>query len=598
MAFTPQDIETLKQAKAQGKTKEQALAILAQNRSTSTVDTQSTQAEPISNKITEAVGLGGATGVFGRMANTLSAKYPNSPLSKLIGKTEGQKEVERVTGVPLEKSLETFVENPTGKEMLGATLQTAAIPLGAAITGGSSLAGQIAAGAGTGYLYDVGKDLVEGKSATETFTPGLGTITGAAAPAAIAGVSSLARGAKPIIEKTSTAITKTIPESQTVQGTKQVATDIAERVPRFLSRRSEDIAEAAAKSQKIKTSSPAVAQAIKVDLPEKYINTVTQADPATKSAYKKVLDIADETPKTVGVKKNPTIVGGELAAKQYEIIDKQRKTIGKAIGEQVKKLGLDKAKVDMRVGLSQVDDVLEQQGIKPGLDGRLTFAGKYTPAERARIQELYTLARESGDVLTPTQVRDMDVLFSKLQRETRMEGLGDIRVDVNGDNMSMFRVFRDIYANQLENLSPELRKLNSQYRNISTLIDDIEDSIIKTPNFNITKSANEAEFAKVNLRRIFGESQSSPVYEAIADEMDAISRQLGYTDAKPKDVAAFAQEIRELYPESVPRAGFAGGIKSGVIDLLTSATEAGKADVIDQRKSLRALLEATEEASQ
>jgi hypothetical protein len=76
--------------------------------------------------------------------------------------------------------------------------------------------------------------------------------------------------------------------------------------------------------------------------------------------------------------------------------------------------------------------------------------------------------------------------------------------------------------------------------------------------------------------------------------MDAISRQLGYTDAKPKDVAAFAQEIRELYPESVPRAGFSGGIKSGIVDILQSVSSAGKADASDQRKALRQLLEVIE----
>ena len=309
------------------------------------------------------------------------------------------------------------------------------------------------------------------------------------------------------------------------------------------------------------------------------------------SAYKRVLDIAETTPKTLGVEKNPSIVGGELASKQYETIEKQRKTIGNAIGEKVKQLGLEKTQANMGPAFSQVDSVLSQQGIKIGKDGKLAFAGKFTPQERTRIQELYNLSREAGDVLSPIQVRDMDQLFSKLQRESRMEGVGDIIVDVNGQNMSMFRIFRDIYSNQLENLSPELRQLNSQYRNVATLLDDIEDSIFKTPNFNITKTTDPAEFAKVNLRRIFGESQSSPAYEAVADEMDAIARQLGYADAKPKDIAKFAQEIRELYPESVPRTGFAGGIKSGLLDLVSSVTDAGKADVIDQRKALKDLLE-------
>lgn len=572
MSFSTQDIELLRRAKQEGKTKEQALAALAQNRQSTPVETETTK--PFANKVTDFLGLGGATKTFGNL------------LARQGLGTDTPKEV-----------TQKFIEKPTAGQVAGAVLQTAAIPAGFALTGGAGVAGQAAMGAGIGYAYDVGQDLIEKKSAKEVLTPGMGTVVGGVAPVVVkglaAGVGALKKPATDVVNKTGQAI----PDSTLVQGTKQKASELAERVPRFVGRVTEATQEQAAKAERIRTATPPVAQAIKVDLPEKYINTVTQADPATKAAYKRVLDIADETPKTVGVKTNPTIVGGELAGKQYEMIENQRKTIGKAIGEQVKALGLDKAQVDMRVGLSQVDDVLSQQGITIGRDGKLKFAGKYTPAERARIQELYTMARESGDVLTPTQVRDMDQLFSKLQRETRMEGLGDLRVDVNGQNMSMFRVFRDIYANQLENLSPELRKLNSQYRNIATLMDDIEDSIIKTPNFNVTKSTDPAEFAKVNLRRIFGESQSSPAYEAIADEMDTIARQLGYADAKPKDVAAFAQELRELYPESVPRTGFSGGIKSGLAEILQSVSQAGKADVEDQRKALRALLEATEQAS-
>lgn len=531
-------------------------------------------ADPFSAKFTRAIGLGGATDVFGRLLARQG-----------IG-----------TDVPKEIT-QQYVDKPTAAQTAGAVLQTAAIPAGFALTGGASVAGQAAMGAGLGYAFDVGQDLVEQKSLGQTLTPGLGTAVGAAAPVAIAGLGALRPAVSNAIDATSQMagkVAQAIPENQTVQGVTQTVSDLADRVPRFVARQQENVAEQATKRQAIQSaSSPAVANALKVDLPEKFVNTVTQADPATKAAYKKVIEMAEEVPKTVGVKNNPTIVGGELASKQYEIIENQRKAIGSAIGEQVKQLGLDKAKVDMRVGLTQIDDVLEQQGINVANNGKLTFTGKYTPAERARIQELYTLARESGDVLSPLQVRDMDQLFSKLQRETRMEGLGDLRVDVNGQNMSMFRIFRDIYANQLENLSPELRKLNSQYRNVSTLIEDIEDSIVKTPNFNVTKSTDPAEFAKVNLRRIFGESQSSPAYEAIADEMDIVSRQLGYADAKPKDVAAFAQELRELYPEITPRTGFQGGLRAGFADIAEKILGAGKASEVDQREALKKLLEDT-----
>jgi hypothetical protein len=528
--------------------------------------------DPLSNRFTEMMGLGGATDVLGR----LMARHEMG--------TDVSKEV-----------TQEFVEKPTKKEIAGAIAQTGSVLGGVAISGGASLPGQIAAGLLGGYAYDVGQDLLEGKGAVETATPGLGTLVGGLVPVGIrglqAGVGALKAPASKALSATGKTISNVLPESQTIQGVKQTATDITERVPRFITRQKENIAEKAIKAQAIKkASTPAVAKALKSELPEKFINTATQADEPTKAAYRKVIEMAEEVPSSVGVKRNPTIVGGELSGEQYDIIDKQRQKIGEAIGEQVKVLGLNNAKVDMRVGLAQVDDVLKQQGIKVGGEGKLVFTGKYTPAERSRIQELYTMAHEADEVLTPVQIRDMDQLFSKLQRETRMEGIGDLRVDVNGENTSMFRVFRDIYANQLENLSPELRKLNTQYRNLITLTDDIEDSIIKTPNFNVTKTTDPAEFAKVNLRRIFGEAQSSPAYEAIADEMDTIARQLGYTGAKPKEVAAFAQELRELYPEITPRTGFSGGIKAGIGDIIEKVLSAGEVSPKDKQNALKMLL--------
>lgn len=384
--------------------------------------------------------------------------------------------------------------------------------------------------------------------------------------------------------------------SPKVNGIIQTGKELLERVPRFFGRVQEGVTEAGIRAEKIRTATPEIAQALKVNLPEKYINTIEQADDVTKQAYKRVLDIAEETPKTVGVKTNPTIVGGELAGKQYETIDKQRRLVGSQIGEQIEKLGKSKVTANMGASFKQIDDVLSQNGIKVGLDGKLSFVGKFTPAERARIQELYTLSREAGETLTAKQVRDMDNLFSKLQRETRMEGIGDLRVSANGQDMSLFRIFRDVYSNQLENIAPEIKALNREYRNLITLTDDIEDSIIKTPNFNITKATDPAEFAKVNLRRIFGESQSSPAYEAIADEMDTIARQLGYADAKPKDVAAFAQEIRELFPTSIPRTGFTGGIRAGISDIIEKVSEVGAPNVKDQQKALRALLDSLKKA--
>lgn len=584
MAFTEQEIAALKQAKAQGKTKEQALAVVAQSRQAAPTEETT---EPLSNKITDFLGLGGATDTFGKLAARAG----------IGGQNEGQRRVSELTGMSQEEINKANIEAPTKGQVAGAGLQTAAVPAAFALTGGSSIAGQAAIGATLGYIYDVGQDLVDKKSAAEVLTPGVGTALGAAAPFVAPAIGALRKPATEAVEATTRAAANLVPDSSTVQGVKQTATELGERVPRFVGRVSDAVQEQASKANRIRTAPPSVAQALKVDLPEQFIEPVRQANPVTKEAFKRVLDIADAPKTTLGQKSNPSIVAGELATKQFDAIDTQRKTIGKALNEATTKLSKTEP-VPMQAAYNQLDNLLSEQGITPvyGNTGvKLDFSkSKLAPKQRQVVQDLYNLATEGGDTLTPTEIHRKDQLFSALQREARADQIEDIRIDLpDGGNTSLFRAFRDVYANELDTLSPEIKDLNRKYRNIMTLIEDVEDSIFKTPDFNITKSTDQAEFAKVNLRRIFGEAQSSPVYEAIADEMDAISRQLGYADASPKEVAAFAQEIRALYPETVPKTGFSGSI-SGIMDAATKALGAGKVDVTDQRKALRALLEAVE----
>ena len=117
---------------------------------------------PMSNRFTEAIGLGGATDVFGRLMN-------RSVISNLMQTDEQRASAElntQVTGQPVMSQQDINrgqIEAPTGKEVAGAIAQTAVIPAGAALTGGGSLAGQMAAGAGLGYVFDVGSDFAAGE---------------------------------------------------------------------------------------------------------------------------------------------------------------------------------------------------------------------------------------------------------------------------------------------------------------------------------------------------------------------------------------------------------------------------------------------------
>ena len=374
----------------------------------------------------------------------------------------------------------------------------------------------------------------------------------------------------------------------------QTGQELVDRVPRAASRVKENITEAGVRAEKIRTSSPAVKEAIKSNLDDRIINTVTQANEPTVKAFRDVLNIAEESSQTIGTKRQPSIVGGDLASQQFDIINSQKKSVGQKIGDLSKELSKTE-KVNMQDGFKQMDDILSAQGIVPQYTKKgvkLNFTGsKYTPAERTKIQELYNLALEGGENLSPSIIREKDQLFSKLKRESNFEGIGDIIIETPEGSKSLFNVFRDIYSNKLDTVSPEMKVLNNEYRKLSQLTDDIENSIFKTPNFNVTKSVDPAEFAKVNLRRIFGESQSSPAFEAVADIMDKYSRGLGYKGASPKDVAEFAQEMRKLFPETIPKTGFSGGIKTGLGDLIETVSKAGTPNYADRQKALRNLLD-------
>lgn len=487
-----------------------------------------------------------------------------------------------------------FIKKPTILENIGAGIQVGStlLPAGA----GANLLKNIALGVGTGYLYDVGEGLVAGEG-KEALIPGIGTAIGGLVPPVlkVAGkVIGAGRGLeKKAVTKTAEVISEAIPERipEAVSGVIQTTKEVAERIPRFVGRVQEGLQESAERGMRIRESAPVVQTAIKSNLDERIINTVQQADEPTIKAYKEIVDISENSSKTLKPKQRPEIVAGKAAGEQYGLIEKQRKTIGAKIGEAVNKLSKTVI-VQMQKPFAMLDNILMENGITP-IKGKLNFLGKFTPAERTRIQQLYTLARESGGSMTPRQVYDMDQLFSKLQRETRMEGLGDILVDVGeGEKSSLFRVFRDIFTNTLDEVSPEdIRKLNKAYRNIVTLQDDIESTIIKQGKYETTKGIDAAEFAQTNLRRLDSDALSAADYRAIVEEMDVVARKLGYKGARADDLITFATEMRRLYPDTIPSTGFAGGIRTGLMDLAGKALEIGKPNRADQQKALKELLE-------
>lgn len=380
-----------------------------------------------------------------------------------------------------------------------------------------------------------------------------------------------------------------IAESPVVQGVSRFAQDVAGRVPRFLGRVQEGVEEAATRAERIRTSAPAVQNALRVNLDERFINTVQNADQPTLQAYREMLDIAEDTRGgTLRPKENPSIVAGRAVENQFDLIENRRKAIGKEIEQAVQ--NLPRATVNMQPSISQLEAVLQENGLRI-VDGVLD-AGQSTlsKAQIQRLQELYDTARRASGEVSAVRVHGMDRLFSQLQREARFDQLDNIFINVNGEDVNAFRLFRDVYRNQLDNLSPEIRDLNNQYRIVRQMIDDAENSIFRSPNFEATRTTDPAEFAKVNLRRLAGEAQSTPAYQAVVEQMDQLARQLGYEGARADDLIYFAQELRKLYPETIPPTGFQG-ISTRISDVAERVLKTGAPNEADRQRALRELIE-------
>lgn len=566
MALSQEEKQIVDYGKANGKSREQVLAALADYRKGKQV-TETPSKEPLSNRFTEAVGLGGATDVFG----SLLARQG-------IG-----------TDTPTETTQE-FVEKPTGKQIAGAVAQTAAIPAGVVLTGGGSLAGQMAVGAGLGYIYDVGSDFASGKEGAEAFKPGAETIAGAAIPPVLRGAGAGLRGI-------GTAVTKG--DLLPTTGVGQRAKEFAARFPRAVRRVGEFVDEGKEIASRKQNASAPVVKALDEGIPLETIDFVQNFDTPTRNAATEMLDLADSGRGTA----LPQTVPGRLAGQQLDIVETQRKNIGKQIGEFSDSLSTQKA--DITPTVQNLDGVLTQNGIIKTADGLSFENAALTPKQQKVIQEMYDLATQRTE-LSPKQIHQMDQLFSKLQREARFEGVDDVFLEVpTADGVTktnIYKVFRDTFGQRLDEIAEQagrsdIRDLNREYRTLRNLQDNVESTIVRQSKLEgIDVDASES--ASVALRRLFSNATSRAEYQQVYDQLDAISRSLGYEGARADTLMDFyLTDVKPLYPETVPKASFEGGISGAVSGIVDRVAELGSPNVKDQQKALRELLKATVEIS-
>lgn len=145
----------------------------------------------MANKINKLLGLGDATNVFGRIIS-------RSGVSNLL-QTDAQKAAARLdaelTGQPVMSQQEinrASIEAPTGRQVAGAALQTAATAASPAIAPIGLAAGMVA-GAGVGFGREVGQNLMDEKQGVDILQPGVETAAGLVLPPALKAFTGVAR---------------------------------------------------------------------------------------------------------------------------------------------------------------------------------------------------------------------------------------------------------------------------------------------------------------------------------------------------------------------------------------------------------------------
>jgi ribosome biogenesis protein Nip4 len=290
-----------------------------------------------------------------------------------------------------------------------------------------------------------------------------------------------------------------------------------------------------------------------------------------------------------------------VAVDQFQLINTQRQNIGKQIGQLSDELPALQ-NIDVTPTRQVVTDVLSQNGIRIAPDGQLVAVDVNTGMStnmRVSDEQLSVLNKiwqkvSSQDQMSAKNLHELDQWFSSTQRTARIDKIEDMYIKVptpDGEaNVPIYKFFRDAFGQRLDEVAPpNLRDLNRQYRSLKNLTDDIEGTLVRNSSLETLQNVDISNPS--GLRRMFGEAQSAEDFRMIYEQMDELSRSLGYQGARADELYYFANKIRDYYPETIPETGLRNNVASSIKDVIGNALNIGKVTPVDQQKALKQLLE-------
>jgi hypothetical protein len=334
-----------------------------------------------------------------------------------------------------------------------------------------------------------------------------------------------------------------------------------------------------------------------VGIDDAIVDLAVQGDAPTRDAMRKMVQMAEQ-PKSARPTAGPASVASDVAVDQFQIINQQRQNIGRQIGQLSDELPTLQ-NIDIAPTQDTVINVLRQNGIGLGMDGKLAAVDNM----RVSNEQLSVLNKiwdkvTSRQQLSAKNLHELDQWFSSTQRTARVvDKIEDMYIKVptpDGEaNVPIYKFFRDAFGQRLDEVAPDnLRNLNRQYRSLSNLTDDIESTLVRNSNLETLQNVDISNPS--GLRRLFGEAQSAEDFRMIYDQMDELSRNLGYQGARADELYYFANKIRDYYPDTIPDTGLRGGIGSSIRDVIGSTLRIGEVTPADQQQALKRLLEMTD----
>ena len=609
MAFSQQDIQLIKKAKQEGKTKEQALAQLVQSRQKIGGGSLGSP-QPERNDLFARIGSDMGEDFRGIGEDAVSQF---SQAGKNIVDTAQDKNLslpEKALGIGAEafKRGGRFIGNTL---LGGAKLATTpefeqkvvdvAQGIGETVAETETVQDLITKykGLSEDEKQGVQNALGFAEGAAELF--GAGRVTSGLKSGIETAATVGARGGKDLAESFVDTAGKTVrgfrdatgnlvdSTGRIIQPATDIATGGARQVGQFAKRTARSVQDTAEQARVLKTLPEPEANLLRTGVNDSFVNTVKQAPVSEVGIYQDLIaqakkKVSDPTPNT----SQPKVLVGEEFLKPVDYLVQQRNTVGGALGDIRKGLSTKKT-INTNASFKKFHEYLRDDlGLIIGEKGVIkTGSGRVAQSDIKEIQKIYSELR-SKTFASPKEIDEF------LQRTFKEFDLRQAREKTFGDDVT--RVAERARSIVRQSMPDDYNALATQYAEIVKPLQDTAKLLGYKGNIAdlTTKQLKAGEVAL----RVLGNAADRP--QSVIDAVLNTAEGLGYvSDVNLNRVIYFVDQLEDLY-DITPTRSFSGstarGVDQSAVGAMGDAARLNVGGLLDKALSSKATQQEVQDA--